>query len=345
MSDIPASTPPCAIIFGCAGTTLSEDERTFFAESNPLGFILFARNCEEPEQVSALVEELRKSVGRDDAPVLIDQEGGRVQRLGPPHWAERPAQRQFASLAAKNEGRAKSACEANARLIAHDLLAVGIDVNCLPLLDVPVPGAHDIIGDRAFGYDPERVALLGEAVVSGLMKGGVTPVIKHIPGHGRANVDSHEDLPVVTASIDDLRSTDFAPFTALNNAPWAMTAHVVYNAIDPDAPATLSKTVIGDVIRGEMGFDGFLISDDVSMRALKGDFADRARGSLDAGCDTVLHCNGDMDEMRALIAGTPEMSEDAWRRYQAGRKAVGQPDEIDHAALEYLVSSSLARLG
>lgn len=321
------------------------DERAFFAETDPLGFILFARNCDNPEQVASLVGELRDAVGRDDAPVLIDQEGGRVQRLGPPHWASRPAQRLFATLAAQNEGRAKSACEANARLIAHDLMAVGIDVDCLPLLDVPIPGAHDIIGDRAYGFDPERVAVLGKAVIRGLMKGGVTPIIKHIPGHGRANVDSHKDLPVVTAPLDDLRTTDFAPFAALNNAPWAMTAHVVYNSIDPDAPATLSKRVIDDVIRGEMGFDGFLISDDVSMHALKGDFADRARGCLMAGCDTVLHCNGDMTEMRALAASIPVMTDDAWRRYEAGRAAVGNADEIDVAALEYLVNSSLARLG
>lgn len=338
------SPRPSAIIYGCAGTVLAGAERAFFEDVNPLGFILFARNCEDPEQVLALVNDLRASVGRDDAPVLIDQEGGRVQRLGPPHWPVRPAQGRFAELAATHKGRAKSACEANARLIAHDLMAVGIDVDCMPLLDVPVPGAHDIIGDRAFGADPEIVAMLGKAVISGLIKGGVTPIIKHIPGHGRAGVDSHKNLPVVSASIDELRKTDFAPFAILNDAPWAMTAHVVYSAIDLYAPATLSKAVINEVIRGELGFDGFLISDDVSMHALSGEMGDRAAKSIAAGCDAVLHCNGDMVEMLALSAATPEMSDLAWDRYTTGRKAVGEADQIDVAALEYLVSSSLPRL-
>lgn len=335
---------PSAIIYGCAGTKLNDEERAFFGDVNPLGFILFARNCDNPVQVASLVQDLRDSVGRDDAPVLIDQEGGRVQRLGPPHWVARPSQGQFAQLAETHEGRAKSACEANARLIAHDLMAVGIDVDCLPLLDVPVPDAHDIIGDRAFGADPECVAILGKAVISGLMKGGVTPIIKHIPGHGRANVDSHKDLPIVSATIEELRQTDFAPFEALCDAPWAMTAHVVYEAIDPNLPATLSKMVINDVIRGEIGFNGLLISDDVSMHALTGEMGDRAANSLVAGCDAVLHCNGDMAEMLALSAATPAMTDVAWDRYEMGRKTVGQADEIDVAALEYLVSSSLARL-
>lgn len=336
---------PSAIIYGCTGTSLRDEERAFFADINPLGFILFARNCEDPDQVSTLVSDLRAAVGRDDAPVLIDQEGGRVQRLTEPHWPVRPAQGKFAELAKTHEGRAKSACEANARLIAHDLMALGIDVDCLPLLDVPLLDAHDIIGDRAFGGDPEMVSMLGKAVISGLIKGGVTPIIKHIPGHGRANVDSHKGLPIVTTALDELRTTDFAPFAALNDAPWAMTAHVVYNAIDPDAPATLSKNVINDVIRGEIGFDGLLISDDVSMHALTGEMGDRAAKSLAAGCDVVLHCNGDMGEMLALSAATPEMNDQAWARFEAGRKAVGDADQIDVAALEYLVSSSLARLG
>jgi beta-N-acetylhexosaminidase len=336
---------PSAIIYGCAGTSLLDEERAFFANINPLGFILFARNCEDPEQVTTLVNDLRAAVGREDAPVLIDQEGGRVQRLTEPHWVTRPAQGKFAELAQTHEGRAKSACEANARLIAHDLMTLGINVDCLPLLDVPVPDAHDIIGDRAFGADPEMVAMLGKAVISGLMNGGVTPIIKHIPGHGRANVDSHEGLPIVTTSLDELRATDFAPFVALNDAPWAMTAHVVYNAIDPDAPATLSKAVINDVIRGEIGFDGLLISDDVSMHALTDKMGDRAVKSLAAGCDVILHCNGDMGEMLALSAATHAMNDQAWARFEAGRKAVGKPDHIDVAALEYLVSSSLARVG
>lgn len=301
---------PAAVIYGCAGTTLSDAEKRFFETTNPLGFILFARNIDSPDQVRALVDSLRATTGRR-APVLIDQEGGRVQRLRPPHWLKRPPMQTFAKLAERDLPLARAAAKLNARLIAAELADLGIDVDCAPLLDVPVPGAHDIIGDRAFGTDPTLVADLGRAVMDGLLDGGVMPVVKHIPGHGRALVDSHLDLPTVEADRATLSKTDFAPFRSLRDAPWAMTAHVVYKAIDPDHPATTSKTVIHDVIRGEIGCEAVLLSDDLSMKALKGDFAERTRATLAAGCDVALHCNGDMAEMTAIASAAAPLTDAA----------------------------------
>jgi beta-N-acetylhexosaminidase len=291
---------PAAAIFGCSGPVLTEEERRFFARTNPLGFILFARNIDTPDQVRALVQTLRDSVGRADAPVLIDQEGGRVQRLRPPHWRKAPAGAPFAQLALTDRAAAAEALRLNFRLIGAELAALGIDVDCAPVLDVPVAGSHDVIGDRAYGTEPAVVAALGRAVMNGLLDEGVLPVIKHIPGHGRAMVDSHLDLPVVDASRAELEERDFPPFRALADAPWAMTAHVVYRAIDPNAPATTSVKMIGEIIRGVIGFDGVLISDDLSMKALGGSFEDRTTASLGAGCDVVLHCNGEMAEMEAI---------------------------------------------
>ena len=312
---------PEAVIFGCAGTTVTADERRFFKDSDPLGFILFARNCDTPDQVAGLVSELRSSVGRGDAPVLIDQEGGRVQRLGPPHWPVYPSARNLVNAAMEvNPEKVEEAVRLNSYLIAHDLLKLGIDVNCAPVADVPEIGAHDIIGDRAYGDTPEDVARLARAVCDGLLQGGVMPIIKHIPGHGRAGVDSHMELPVVDAGRNDLNAADFAPFEALSDMPWAMTAHVVYSAIDPAAPATLSKTMIGDVIREQIGFDGILISDDLSMKALSGDFRERTEGALAAGCDLALHCNGDMAEMTAVAEGLAEMTDEAYVRLVRGAK-------------------------
>lgn len=288
---------PKAAIFGCAGTSLTPAERDFFAANNPLGFILFARNVEAPEQVRALVNALRACVGRDDAPVLIDQEGGRVARLKPPHWRAAPPAAQLAALADRD---ADVACEAvwlNARLIGAELRALGIDVDCAPVADLPVEGAHDVIGDRAYGTDPGRVAALARAAALGFIDAGVLPVIKHIPGHGRARADSHLELPVVDTPREVLATTDFMPFRVLADMPWAMTAHVLYTALDKERPATTSPTIIRDIIRGEIGFDGVLVSDDLSMKALGGSFAGRTRAALDAGCDVVLHCNGDMAEM------------------------------------------------
>lgn len=323
---------PSAVLFGCAGLTLSDDERRFFAAVNPLGFILFARNVDSPDQVRALVAQLRDSVGRADAPVLIDQEGGRVQRLRPPYWRAAPPGAVFAALAERDAEAAATALRLNYRLIGAELADLGIDVDCAPVLDVPVAGAHDVIGDRAFGRTPAQVADLGRAVCDGLLDQGVLPVIKHIPGHGRAMVDSHLSLPVVTASRAALEAQDFPPFAALRDQPWAMTAHVVYAAIDADRPATTSAKMIGEVIRGLIGFEGLLISDDLSMKALGGGFAERTRASLEAGCDVVLHCNGDMAEMRAIATEAAPMTDSARERFARGLGLKRRAAPLDPAA-------------
>jgi beta-N-acetylhexosaminidase len=317
---------------------VSEEERSFFAETDPLGFILFARNCDTPDQVGALVADLRALVGRDDAPVLIDQEGGRVARLGPPHWRKSPPAAVFGALAARDRDQAREAVRLNARLIGAELAALGIDVDCAPVLDVPAADSHKmILGDRAFGDEPALVADLGRAAIEGFLMAGVLPVIKHIPGHGRAKVDSHHTLPVVDADLDTLRAVDFAPFAALADAPWAMTAHVVYQAIDPDNPATTSKTAITDIIRGEIGFDGVLVSDDLSMKALSGTLGERAAAALGAGCDVALHCNGEMDEMRAVAEATQPLSAETMARLARGRAALCPAVGVD-------VSKMLAQL-
>lgn len=309
---------PKAVIYGCAGLELTEEERAFFSEVNPLGFILFARNCDNPVQVQKLVEDLKATVPHE-ALVLVDQEGGRVARLRPPHWRDYPAARTLASLAEKSVQTAAEAVYLNSRLIAEELTYLGINVDCLPLADVPVEGSHDIIGDRAYGTDPERVALLAREAAQGLMDSGVLPVLKHIPGHGRAMVDSHLDLPEVHTELDDLRRTDFAPFRELADLPLGMTAHVLYTAIDAKRVATLSPDVI-TLIREEIGFDGLLMTDDLSMKALKGDFAQLTRDALAAGCDVILHCNGNMEEMKTIAAAVTGLSgEGAARAERAGR--------------------------
>ncbi|MBM3564635.1 MAG: beta-N-acetylhexosaminidase [Alphaproteobacteria bacterium] len=305
---------PRAAVFGLAGVALTADERAFFRDADPLGFILFARNVETPDQVRALVAGLRAAVGRADAPVLIDQEGGRVARLRPPHWRAAPPAKVFGDLYARKPEAAREATRLNHRLLAAELDALGITVDCAPVLDVPVAGAHDVIGDRAFSRDPAVVADLGRAACEGLLAGGVLPVVKHVPGHGRARADSHKELPAVDAPLADLRASDFAPFRMLRDAPWAMTAHVLYQSLDPGRPATQSPTVVGGTIRGEIGFDGVLVSDDIGMNALSGGFRDRAEASLRAGCDVVLHCSGEMAEMRAAAEGTGPLSPDAARR-------------------------------
>jgi beta-N-acetylhexosaminidase len=313
-----------AVILGCAGPALGADEAAFFAAARPFGFILFARNCESPDQVRALVGDLRSSVDRADAPVLIDQEGGRVTRLGAPHWRRPPPAARFADLAQQDLATAIEATRLNARLIAADLAALGIDVDCAPVLDLPRPDTHAVIGDRILGHDPETAATLGRAFCDGLLAGGVLPVIKHIPGHGRATVDSHDRLPVVDAPRPELEEQDFAPFRALADMPWAMTAHVVYSAIDAKAPATTSPQVIADVIRQAIGFGGLLLSDDLSMQALAGDLGERTRAALAAGCDIALHCNGDPDEMERVVAAAPVLSAAAIDRIAAGRDLVSR---------------------
>jgi beta-N-acetylhexosaminidase len=318
-----------AFICGCTGQSLTTDERAFFEEMRPWGLILFARNIGERHQIIDLVEDFRKTTGRHDAPVLIDQEGGRVQRLRPPLSERHPPAASYATLYARHRQQGLEAARIGARLMAQELREVGITVDCLPVLDIPVKDAHHIIGDRAYGETPEPVIELARAVAEGLLDGSVLPVIKHIPGHGRARSDSHEALPIVEASREELELTDFMPFKALNHLPLAMTAHVVYTAIDPLQPATLSPIVINDVIRGYMGYDGLLMSDDLSMKALSGSFETRTRCALDAGCDVVLHCNGDMREMRAIAAVVPTLTGDALRRANAALAQLKEPQSFD----------------
>ncbi|MBL8661653.1 MAG: beta-N-acetylhexosaminidase, partial [Candidatus Odyssella sp.] len=303
-----------AAIFGCAGMALSKDERAFFRTVRPAGFILFGRNIETPAQVKALVADLRKSSGVAHAPVLIDQEGGRVARLRPPHWRHPPPAAVFGRLYERDPKAALEACRLNARLIAHELLAMGVDVDCAPVLDVPQPGSHDIVGDRALAREPYAVAALGLAWCQGFAEGGVAPVIKHIPGHGRARADSHLSLPEVGATWAELAAADFAPFKALADQPWAMTAHVLYTALDKAAPATTSRAIVEDVIRGHIGFSGALMSDDLSMKALAGSFELRARECRAAGCDIALHCNGNPDEMAAVALGAGALEGESLKR-------------------------------
>jgi beta-N-acetylhexosaminidase len=314
---------PRAVILGCAGERLNADECRFFGDADPVGFILFRRNCRSPDQVRDLVAALRDSIGRSDAPVLIDQEGGRVARLRPPLWRLYPS---AACLGSLSDPQAELAARLGTRLIADDLDQLGITVDCLPVLDIPVAGADPVIGDRAYGTEPGRVTKLARAVCEGLLEGGVLPVIKHIPGHGRARVDSHCACPVVETEAEELSGTDFSPFRALAAMPWAMSAHIVYMAIDPTAPATLSSRVISQVIRGAIGFDGVLVSDDLSMQALGGEIGGRAERALTAGCDLVLHCNGDRREMETIVSATGRIAArtaDRLARAEALRRASG----------------------
>jgi beta-N-acetylhexosaminidase len=322
-----------AYITGLAGTILSPAERAFVREREPWGFIIFKRNIETPSQLSRLIASLRDTVGRD-APVLVDQEGGRVQRLGPPHWPSYPPGAAYGRLYDRDTVDGIRAAYLGARLIAADLAAVGIDVDCLPLADVPASGADPIIGDRAYGESAEKVAALARAVADGLLAGGVLPVLKHIPGHGRATADSHHALPVVETDQETLRKSDFAAFRPLSDLPLGMTAHVVYTAIDPIAPATTSVTLVQDVIRGWLGFAGLLMSDDISMGALSGSIEGRARSAIAAGCDVILHCNGELAEMQAVASAVPVLTGEAASRADAalGRRGRVRKDD-DLAAL------------
>ena len=316
---------PRAVIFGLAGAALTADERTLFAAADPLGFILFQRNCAAPDQVRALVNDLRAVVGRADAPVLIDQEGGRVQRLRPPLAPNYPAAVKFTPLFEADPEMGLETVRLAAQAIGSDLRALGITVDCLPVLDLALPETHSVIGDRAYSADPETVIRMGRAAAEGLLAAGVLPVIKHIPGHGRARADSHLELPVVATPLEELSATDFVPFKGLADMPLAMTAHVVYTALDPDNPATLSPRIIAEIIRGHMGFDGALMSDDVSMKALSGTFRDRTRAAIAAGCDLVLHCNGEFAEMAEVAAAVPPLGGDALRRCRAAEAAIAVP--------------------
>ncbi|MCC0001091.1 MAG: beta-N-acetylhexosaminidase [Methylobacteriaceae bacterium] len=304
---------PRAFICGCSSTVLTADEEAFIRQSDPWGLILFKRNVADRAQMRALTDRFRELTGRTDAAVLIDQEGGRVQRMAADHWPAYPSAARLAATATDSVVQVRNVFLA-ARLIAHDLAEVGVNVDCLPVLDLPVPGSHAIIGDRAYGEDPETVARLGRAAAEGLIAGGVLPVFKHVPGHGRARADSHLELPTVETSREELERSDFAPFRANADLPVAMTAHVVFKAIDPDRPATLSPIVVNEIIRGFIGFDGLLMSDDLSMKALAGTFRDRARALFAAGVDIALHCNGDLAEAGEVAAEAPELSGKARER-------------------------------
>lgn len=330
------------VIFGCEGPELTDWEAGFFRDARPLGFILFRRNCETPEQVRALCHSLRECLGDADAPILIDQEGGRVARLRPPHWRESPPGAPFGKLFDTAPDAAREAVRLNALLLADELRGLGINVDCVPVLDVPAKGSHEIVGDRAFSTDPAVVSDLGRVMAEAMAEGGVQPVIKHIPGHGRAQADSHFSLPVVDAERAILADTDFLPFKACRDMPWGMTAHILYTDIDPDRPATLSETVVDDVIRGEIGFDGMLMSDDLSMAALTGSYAERTSASLAAGCDVALHCNGYKAQMLDVAAGASSLSEDAERRFARARvSAADDPAPIDREAIEARVAELL----
>ena len=321
------------LILGLAGPTLTDDERAFFSEVDPAGFILFRRNVVDRAQMKALTDALRTIVGRDDVPILIDQEGGRVARMQPPEWPAFPPGVAFDRLYDVAPMSAIEAVRANAQALGLMLHEVGVNVDCLPLLDVRQPGAHDIIGDRGFGTEPLRVAALGRATLEGLQAGGAVGVVKHVPGHGRSMADSHVELPVVDAPAGELER-DLQPFTTLNWAPMAMTAHVVYSAWDADQCASLSAKVIGEIVRGCIGFDNLLMSDDLGMHALQGSFTDRAAGVIAAGCDVALHCSGDMAEMHACVAGVGEIAPRARARLEAAMATIaGGADEGSFADL------------
>jgi beta-N-acetylhexosaminidase len=334
-----------AFIGSCSGPELTAAERSFFAETQPWGLVLFHRNCQSPEQLRKLTSDFRAVVNRKDAPVLIDQEGGRVQRMKPlvnPIWPKYPAAAQFGKLYARDPMHALRTARNVGRLMANDLADVGISVNCLPVLDVPQDGSHAVIGDRAYATEPAVVLALSRSHVAGLMDGGILPVMKHIPGHGRAKVDSHEELPVVSADRAALEAIDFHCFAGFADCPMAMTAHVVYQAIDPLRPATLSARVLRDVVRKQIGFAGLLMSDDLSMKALGGSFADRTHAALDAGCDVVLYCFGVLDEMQEVAKAAIPLKGKAMARAKAALRQKRKPIPFDERTakrdLEHIMS-------
>ena len=331
-----------AFISGCQTLRLTDREKAFFREARPCGLILFKRNCNDAEQIRALTSEFREAVGDERVFTLIDQEGGRVQRLGPPNWRRYPPGRRFGDLYARDREQGLEAARLGARLIARDLTAVGLNVNCAPVLDVPVAGAHDIIGDRAYGMTVETVSALGRAVAEGYLESGVLPVIKHIPGHGRACVDSHASLPVIDCSVEEMACSDFAPFRALSDMPMGMTAHILVPELDTERPSSASPVIIREIIRCRIGFDGLLMCDDLGMSALSGRMEDRARAVLDAGCDVALHCNGNFEEMQAVASVTPRFSGEAQRRLIAARDRLRSPAAFDEARAEQLLVEACA---
>lgn len=310
---------PRAVILGCSGPHLTPAERAFFEAADPFGFILFRRNVGDPDQVRDLAASLRDAVGRPDAPILIDQEGGRVARLQPPHWPALPPARTIGRLAERDPKAGETAARALGRVIGAMLADLGLSVACAPVADLLLPETHDVIGDRAFSSDPACVARLASAVSAGLRDAGVLPIIKHIPGHGRATADSHLTLPRIDADHATLKATDFRAFADADPVPWAMVAHCVYESVDPTQPASISRTVIEQVVRGEIGFSGVLIADDIGMKALDGTLAENAAATLAAGCDLTLHCSGVLDEMESLIAAVPALSPGAVARIAQGK--------------------------
>lgn len=334
--------PVSAFICGCAGLSLTAWERRFLREAQPWGLILFKRNVDNPAQLAALTASFRDAVSRADAPVLIDQEGGRVQRLGPPHWPVYPSAASYLKTAGTREGAAKLV-RLTAQLMATDLVAVGINVDCLPVLDVTYADSHRVIGDRAYGSDPAAIARLGRAAADGLLSAGILPVMKHLPGHGRALADSHLELPVVTASRAELEASDFLPFMANADLPIGMSAHVIYPVLDPEHPATTSPVVIREIIRKRIGFDGLLLSDDLSMQALSGTLRERAEAALAAGIDVVLHCNGNPDEMQEVAAVSPALTGRALARAEAALARLTRPlTDFDPVDARARLNSALA---
>jgi beta-N-acetylhexosaminidase len=333
-----------AAIVGVAGLALAEHERALLRDHAPWGFILFARNCANPDQVRDLVDDLRATVGRADAPVLIDQEGGRVARLRPPNWPARLPARRIGRLAERDRHAGVEAAWLHARLIAQDLAPLGISVVCAPVLDLAQPGRTPAIGDRALAADPQRVALLGQAMIEGFLAGGVLPVIKHLPGHGRARKDSHVGLPVVEADAEQMAETDWLPFRACRAAPFAMTAHVLYPALDPARPATLSPTIIRTVIRGAIGFAGALLSDDLSMGALSGSLGERTAAARAAGCDIALHCNGQFGEVTEVLDAAGFLDGASAARAAAALAGARAPQAFDGPGGELRLAGLLGTL-
>jgi beta-N-acetylhexosaminidase len=329
-----------AFISGCAGPILADAERHFFAAARPCGLILFARNCQTPEQIRALIAAFKEAVESDEVLVLIDQEGGRVQRLRPPHWRAMPPARCYGRLYEIDPELGRQAAFAGARLIAQELHALDINVDCTPVLDVAEKGAHEIIGDRAFSSDPEVVIELGRAVMAGCLAGGVLPVIKHVPGHGRAKADSHLSLPRIDVSEAELDATDFRPFRALRDAPLAMTAHVLLPVYDDRRPASISPVIMGEVIRKRIGLTGLVMSDDLGMQALRGPFAERARGVIEAGCDVALHCGGNLEEMKDVASAVPPLEGIASARFGHARSVLHEPQAFDVAEAMGLVTEA-----
>ncbi|MHA1538980.1 MAG: beta-N-acetylhexosaminidase [Alphaproteobacteria bacterium] len=331
-----------AIVFGCSGPRLTEEERRFFQKTQPLGFIIFARNIENPAQVKQLITDLNATQERELVPILIDQEGGRVARLKPPHWDSYPA---AATLAALPDKEAEEATYLTARLIADELTDLGFTMDCAPVLDLLFDGADSVIGDRSFGTDPERVSILGNKACEGFLDGGISPILKHIAGHGRATADSHKALPVVDTDLATLHQTDFVPFKNLKDYSYAMTAHVVYSTVDKETPLSTSRETLQRIVRQEIGFNGVLFSDALRMEALTGSVAERAKAVLDAGCDIALHCTGDLTEMQEIAAIIPPLPKTTIEKILSAeqkRKATAKPFNRKTAreALEALVKAA-----